>query len=71
MGSADLPCFRRLTQSRVTNEMFIEAGLAVADQVPSELLKESLLMHSFIWSDKNEKGEWGNGLGAVPAELPH
>lgn len=29
--------------SRVTDEMFIEAGQAVADQVPSELLKEGLL----------------------------
>jgi malate dehydrogenase (oxaloacetate-decarboxylating)(NADP+) len=28
---------------RVTDEMFIEAGQAVADQVPSELLKEGLL----------------------------
>ena len=28
---------------RVTNEMFIEAGQAVADQVPSELLKQGLL----------------------------
>jgi malate dehydrogenase (oxaloacetate-decarboxylating)(NADP+) len=32
------------TQSkRVTDEMFIEAGQAVADQVPSELLKHGLL----------------------------
>ena len=29
--------------SRVTNEMFIEAAHAVADQVPSELLKQGLL----------------------------
>ena len=28
---------------RVTDEMFIEAGQAVADQVPSELLKQGLL----------------------------
>jgi malate dehydrogenase (oxaloacetate-decarboxylating)(NADP+) len=28
---------------RVTDEMFIEAGRAVADQVPSELLKQGLL----------------------------
>ncbi len=28
---------------RVTNEMFIEAGQAVADQVPCELLKQGLL----------------------------
>jgi malate dehydrogenase (oxaloacetate-decarboxylating)(NADP+) len=29
--------------SRVTDEMFIEAASAVADQVPSELLKQGLL----------------------------
>jgi malate dehydrogenase (oxaloacetate-decarboxylating)(NADP+) len=29
--------------SRVTDEMFIEAGQAVADQVPADLLKQSLL----------------------------
>jgi malate dehydrogenase (oxaloacetate-decarboxylating)(NADP+) len=29
--------------TRVTDEMFIEAGQAVADQVPSELLKQGLL----------------------------
>ena len=29
--------------SRVTDEMFIEAARAVADQVPSELLKQGLL----------------------------
>jgi len=28
---------------RVTDEMFIEAGQAVADQVPADLLKEGLL----------------------------
>ena len=28
---------------RVTDEMFIEAGQAVADQVPSDLLKQGLL----------------------------
>src|SRR5258707_1544083 len=28
---------------RVTDQMFIEAGRAVADQVPSELLKQGLL----------------------------
>src|ERR1700747_3751749 len=28
---------------RVTDEMFIEAGQAVADQVPTELLKQGLL----------------------------
>ena len=29
--------------ARVTDEMFIEAGRAVADQVPPELLKQGLL----------------------------
>jgi malic enzyme len=41
-GSAGMAIFATQAK-RVTDEMFIEAGQAVADQVPAELLKQGLL----------------------------